>query len=496
MRHRDDGAGTRATRSRRTCRRIAPTRSLGGVTAWLHSLATIDPARVRRARVHSPVPSARLGRALPRPSPPARDRRPAARRAALGRAGGAGPRGARHRARHGVRHGPARDHAHVPRGDRAGGGERRRARRPRRRHRHRRPGGGAGAARRAARRRARRRRGGAAAGAREPGTESAPAGCTLLGGGVGGDPGDASTSSSPTCWPTRWIEQAVDLAARVAAPGRLVVSGVLDTQADAVAAAFPALRLTAHAGRRPLAHAPPRALMLRLYVPGVRRGRPAGPHRGRRAAPPPHAAARPGSAPARPRRRRRRARRRRSSELGARRGDRARRRQRQPAPRVAARAGARARAAEGRQDGPGGREGDRARRAPPRARDRRPASSGEGAHLERWRRIAVAAAKQSGRTRVPTVDAPVPLDALARAPWPGLRLVPWEEEASRAARRPAGARRGGRRGRRPRGRLRRRRGRPARAHGFVPITLGPRVLRAETAALVVAALCQHRWGDG
>lgn len=41
------------------------------------------------------------------------------------------------------------------------------------------------------------------------------------------------------------IEHAVDLAGLVAAQGRLVVSGVLDTQADAVAAAFPTLRLAA-----------------------------------------------------------------------------------------------------------------------------------------------------------------------------------------------------------------------------------------------------------
>src|SRR5262249_59174202 len=46
-------------------------------------------------------------------------------------------------------------------------------------------------------------------------------------------------------------------------------------------------------------------------------------------------------------------------------------------------------------------------------------------HVERWRRIAVSAAKQSGRTRVPDIDQPVPLAALLAVPWPGLRLVPW-----------------------------------------------------------------------
>lgn len=32
--------------------------------------------------------------------------------------------------------------------------------------------------------------------------------------------------------------------------------------------------------------------------------------------------------------------------------------------------------------------------------------------------------------------------------------------------------------------------------GFSPVSFGTRMLRAETAAIVAAALCQHRWGDG
>ena len=121
---------------------------------------------------------------------------------------------------------------------------------------------------------------------------------------------------------------------------------------------------------------------------------------------------------------------------------------------------------------------------------------GEGAPLERWRRIAVAAAKQSGRSRVPTVDAPVPLDTLARAPWPGLRLVPWEQEDGRrldALPDRAGAVVAvvG-----PEGGLADDEIGLLRAHQFVPITLGPRILRAETAVLAVAAHCQRRWGDG
>ena len=121
---------------------------------------------------------------------------------------------------------------------------------------------------------------------------------------------------------------------------------------------------------------------------------------------------------------------------------------------------------------------------------------GEGSHLERWRRIAVAAAKQSGRARVPTVDSPVPLDTVARAPWSGLRVVPWEQESSRGfddlpERTAAVVAVVG-----PEGGLADDEVTLLVAHGFVPTALGPRVLRAETAALVEAAHCQRRWGDG
>jgi 16S rRNA (uracil1498-N3)-methyltransferase len=121
---------------------------------------------------------------------------------------------------------------------------------------------------------------------------------------------------------------------------------------------------------------------------------------------------------------------------------------------------------------------------------------GLGAHRERWQRIAVAAAKQSGRTRVPAIDAPAPLETVVAVPWPGLRIVPWEEEnAVRLDELPAQASAvvaliG------PEGGLSSDEVALARAHGFAALTLGPRILRAETAAITVAAHCQRRWGDG
>jgi 16S rRNA (uracil1498-N3)-methyltransferase len=118
-----------------------------------------------------------------------------------------------------------------------------------------------------------------------------------------------------------------------------------------------------------------------------------------------------------------------------------------------------------------------------------------GDHGPRWRRIALAAAKQCGRTRIPVVDAIRPLaDVLASAP-PGLRLLAWEDEDARrlgdlpavtaAATLVVG----------PEGGFHPDEVTAARAGGFVTVTLGRRVLRAETAAIVAVALCQHRWGD-
>lgn len=120
---------------------------------------------------------------------------------------------------------------------------------------------------------------------------------------------------------------------------------------------------------------------------------------------------------------------------------------------------------------------------------------GLGPRTERWRRIAVAAAKQCGRTRVPAVDAPVPWAALVRAPWDGLRLLAWEAERERPITTlppDAGAlviAVG------PEGGFAADEVEDARAHGFTTISLAPRILRAETAALVATALCQHRFGD-
>ncbi len=119
----------------------------------------------------------------------------------------------------------------------------------------------------------------------------------------------------------------------------------------------------------------------------------------------------------------------------------------------------------------------------------------QGARVDRWRRIALAAAKQCGRTAVPVVDAPSPLETLVQQPWPGLKLLAWEGEREQSlVALPAAARAvvvlvG------PEGGFTSEEVAAATARGFVPVTLAPRILRAETAALAAVTLCQHRWGD-
>jgi 16S rRNA (uracil1498-N3)-methyltransferase len=110
-----------------------------------------------------------------------------------------------------------------------------------------------------------------------------------------------------------------------------------------------------------------------------------------------------------------------------------------------------------------------------------------------WRRVAIAASEQCGRTRVPDVRPAIPFLAWVAAPatcerWllsPG--GVPL---ASRAA--PAAALElvvG------PEGGLTERELELALSRGGEPVSLGPRVLRTETAPLAALAAIHARWGD-
>ena len=116
-----------------------------------------------------------------------------------------------------------------------------------------------------------------------------------------------------------------------------------------------------------------------------------------------------------------------------------------------------------------------------------------GEHRERWERIAAAAAKQCGRTRLPVVEAPRSLAARLAEPEPALRVVAWEAERhARITDLPAAAASAllvtGPEGGFSAGEIA-----LARAHACRLIGLGARILRAETAVIVATALCLQRW---
>jgi 16S rRNA (uracil1498-N3)-methyltransferase len=121
----------------------------------------------------------------------------------------------------------------------------------------------------------------------------------------------------------------------------------------------------------------------------------------------------------------------------------------------------------------------------------------------RWRRLLEEATEQCGRTHVPGLAEPCPLPrALAALPSGALALIPWEGEHTRSLRDAVQVH------------LRADAAPPDAAHlfvgpeggfsadeialatdrGVVPVTLGPRILRAETAALAATVLLLEACG--
>jgi len=114
--------------------------------------------------------------------------------------------------------------------------------------------------------------------------------------------------------------------------------------------------------------------------------------------------------------------------------------------------------------------------------------------LRHWRQVIVSACEQSGRARLPELNAATTLDTwlAARGEIPGLVLhtrdaVKLDDvgEAPRGVRVLIG----------PEGGLDDTEFASAISAGFRAWSLGPRVLRAETAPVAALAILQHRWGD-
>lgn len=121
------------------------------------------------------------------------------------------------------------------------------------------------------------------------------------------------------------------------------------------------------------------------------------------------------------------------------------------------------------------------------------------ARVSRWRSIALEAAQQSMRWDIPGVETPVPFDAwCTRAPNEACRLILWEgsggpllrERIRRAAKQDKVMIAIG-----PEGGFDADEIKEAERHGFDAVSLGPRILRTESALLAALAIVQYEWGD-
>ena len=124
----------------------------------------------------------------------------------------------------------------------------------------------------------------------------------------------------------------------------------------------------------------------------------------------------------------------------------------------------------------------------------------DGSRLEkrvlRWQRIVAEAARQCRRPVLPHCDQPAALEAVLADCRSELKLMLWEEESRPLKERlpstaPAdvailvG----------PEGGFSRQEADIAQASGFLPVSLGPRILRSETAGFAVTAVLEYLYGD-
>ncbi len=127
-----------------------------------------------------------------------------------------------------------------------------------------------------------------------------------------------------------------------------------------------------------------------------------------------------------------------------------------------------------------------------------------GARLVRWRRIAEEASKQSGRAVIPEVTGQMPFRvALEEVPGSKLALMPWEQESSLGIKQLLISHRrekpqeyediavfiG------PEGGFTKEEVDLARSRGVLPVSLGPRIMRAETAGLAAVTMVIYELGD-
>jgi 16S rRNA (uracil1498-N3)-methyltransferase len=135
----------------------------------------------------------------------------------------------------------------------------------------------------------------------------------------------------------------------------------------------------------------------------------------------------------------------------------------------------------------------RAKRSVPRIKE----AEKEG-KIARWQRIALEAARQSGRTSVPAVSLTEGIDDALGMANHSVKLLLWEEERDNRLKQVLGglplpstiALLVG-----PEGGLTAEEAAGAAQAGFIPVSLGKRIVRTETASLAMLAILQFYWGD-
>lgn len=119
--------------------------------------------------------------------------------------------------------------------------------------------------------------------------------------------------------------------------------------------------------------------------------------------------------------------------------------------------------------------------------------------VKRWQKIAREAAKQCGRTTVPDIRRIVSFRELLKLyPDFGLKFIPWEEERRRGLK--ALLKRSHKKNKifmviGPEGGFTAEEISQAKSSGFVPVSLGKRILRTETVALTLLSIIQFELGN-
>ena len=130
-----------------------------------------------------------------------------------------------------------------------------------------------------------------------------------------------------------------------------------------------------------------------------------------------------------------------------------------------------------------------------------PASAVDNRRHDRWRRLVQEAAEQSGRVSLPTLAEPLTLAEALALPGQEPALLAWERERGLSVREALAALEPRLRGGRltlfvgPEGGFGEAEVATARSAGVIVVSLGPRILRAETAGPILTALALYQAGD-